>query len=174
MTKAAQHNAAFDAFGKLAAKNKKAAAGLMLAAALIIPAEDIVNTVYIDAVGIPTWCFGQTGPNVPPKDKVFTDGECVGLLYAEVVKKRAEMYSCVSVPLNPGEEAAFTSLVYNVGRNAFCNAKKLNSTINSGNTQGACALLAEWVYARVAGVKVKLRGLVNRRAKEMAVCMGNA
>jgi lysozyme len=74
----------------------------------------------------------------------------------------------VKVPLTDYQEAAFTSLVYNIGVGNWRNSTALK-LLNSKQYEAACRQLPRW---NKAGGKV-YRGLTNRRLQELEVCLGN-
>lgn len=137
---------------------------LAASAALIGTHEGEVRRTYLDPIGIPTYCFGQTGPGATP-GKTFTAQECTAALARSVRAAESALQKCTG-RLPDGPRIAFTSLTYNVGSTAVCksNAARL---LRSGDYTGACSELSKWVYA---GGK-KLPGLVRRRAEEKAVCL---
>lgn len=140
-------------------------AGVLAAsAALIGKHEGEVRRTYLDPIGIPTYCFGQTGPGATP-GKTFTAQECTAALARSVKSAETALLKCTG-SLPDGPRIAFTSLVYNVGSTAVCksNAARL---LRSGAYTAACNELPKWVYA---GGK-RLPGLVTRRAEEKAVCL---
>lgn len=148
-------------------ENRLKAAGLggvlLLSAALIGKYEGEVRGVYIDPVGIPTACFGQTGAWVRPGMR-FTAEECTGMLAAEVRKVHESIQRCLP-GASAGVQVAFTSFGYNVGVRAACNSTAAR-LIRAGKVKQGCAELKRWVYA---GGKV-LPGLVRRREEEASVC----
>lgn len=141
---------------------------LALAATVVAYHEGYVPYTYSDPVGIPTACYGHTGPDVTPGRR-YTEGECRALLEGDIATANVAVWRCISRPLPPHVEAAFTSLAYNIGGKALCGST-LARKANAGDIAGACAELDRWVYAK----GIKLRGLVRRRAAERALCEGKA
>jgi lysozyme len=68
--------------------------------------------------------------------------------------------------ITPSELAALTDFTFNVGEGNFKRSTLLKLW-NQGKHAEACRELPKWVYAG----GVKLKGLVIRRAKEMALCL---
>lgn len=66
--------------------------------------------------------------------------------------------------------ASYISFAYNVGDSAF-RSSTLLELHNQGRYREACEQMRRWVYVTVAGIKVKLAGLANRRDKEVALCL---
>ena len=160
-----------------------AACGLSAAAAisggyLIIPHEGEVrnkqgeHVVYLDPVGIPTYCWGLTGKDMygklPKVGKTYTEQECLTMFtdrvrhFERVVDKYAD-HSYAS----PYQKAGLISFAYNVGEGNYSSSSLLKK-FNSGDNDGACEGLLAWKYAKG---KV-LPGLVSRRQEEKLWCVG--
>lgn len=139
------------------------AAALVIAVPFIGSSEGKRNDPYIDMAGIPTVCYGET--NV--KMRHYTDVECIAML-----KKSVEGYATQVVAISPTlndrtyELAATTSLAYNVGLGRY-KQSTMAKLFAQKKWAAGCAELKKWVY--VKGNKVK--GLVNRRDKEYAICI---
>ena len=140
-----------------------ALAGLL---ALVAYHEGYVPRTYADPIGIPTICFGHTGPDVTP-GRTATRGECEALLSEDLAEAWEGVQRCIRVPMAEHQAAALTSFTYNVGERALCRST-LAKHANAGNWLAACAELSRWVYA---GQK-QLPGLVKRRAEERKLCEG--
>lgn len=168
---------AANSFRRLVASGVGVAAAAS-AAYLIIPFEGSVrdaqgnHRVYLDAVGIPTACYGQTGydhrGNTIRLGMTYTEEECVDMLKNTVKDFERRVDSMVQVPYSsPYQKAALISFSYNVGINAFQNSTLLRR-LNAMDYTYACDELSRWVYAQ----KQKLNGLVRRRAEERLWCLG--
>lgn len=142
------------------------ASSMVLAGSLVAPWEGLSLTAYKDVVGVWTQCYGDTH-NVD-RTRAKTDAECTQSLAKELVKHNEEMKRYVLVPLTDYQEAAFTSLVYNIGVGNWRNSTALK-LLNKGLYKEACMQLPRW---NKAGGK-EYRGLTNRRKDEMEVCLGN-
>lgn len=136
-----------------------------LAAGTIMGWEGKSNKAYLDLVMVPTICYGTTY-NVRLGD-VKTDDECTRLMVAEIHRIDAIIERKVKVKLKNHERAALISWIYNVGEGNFYTSTLLKK-LNAGDVTGACNQLPKWVYADGK----KLKGLVNRRADERALCLG--
>lgn len=137
--------------------------------------EGLSLTVYKDIGGVPTWCYGQTGKNVPTEP--FTEAQCKALLakslepYAETVLK--------AIPNAPMKvQEAFTSFSYNVGQAGFLSSRALREA-RKGNWVEACRAMAyspsgapAWSFVTVDGKLKYVQGLHNRRKAEMNYCIG--
>lgn len=150
------------------AVNRKAAAAA-LAIAIAVPAEGLRQYAYTDPVGILTTCYGHTGPDVVAGRK-FSLEECNAFLNDDMRKAIDTVERC-----HPGLPApvlaAFGDAVYNMGPSVACNSTA-SRYLAAGRISDACNELPRWVYAKVAGVNVKLPGLVKRRALERDLCLG--
>lgn len=141
-------------------------AALVLALASAIGAyyEGYVPRTYADPIGIPTICFGHTGPDVTP-GRTATRAECEGLLQQDMAKAYADVQRCITVSMTPGQAAALTSATYNAGPKIVCGST-LQRLANAGRWPDACAQLDRWVFAN----GIQLPGLIKRRGSERALC----
>lgn len=149
------------------AVNRKAAAAA-LAIAIAVPAEGLRQYAYTDPPGILTVCYGHTGKDVVAGRK-FSLEECNAFLNDDTRKAIDTVERC-----HPGLPApvlaAFGDAVYNMGPSVACNSTA-SRYLAAGRISDACNELPRWVYAKVAGVNVKLPGLVKRRALERDLCL---
>lgn len=142
---------------------------LDVATPLIAKWEGKRNHAYRDIVGVPTICFGETR-GVRMGD-YKTDAECLDMLRRGLLEYRSGLHRYFSAEtlthrLTPERDAAYVSLAYNVG---IAGAGKSTATrrLNAGDIRGGCEALTWW---NRAGQRV-VRGLVNRRAEERALCL---
>lgn len=147
------------------------AGGLSLSAAfsavfLTVPSEGKVNAGYVDPGGVVTACYGHTGPEVKLGNH-YTDPECFALLLKDEAEAEVQVKSLIDVPLNTYQLAALDDFVYNEGAGRL-KSSTMRKKFNSGNYKGGCDQLVRWVIANGK----KLGGLVKRRDKEMAFCLG--
>ena len=155
-------------------KQRIAPALLSLSAAALVTIagyEGYTSQAVIPVPGdVPTLGFGTTrredGTPVQMGDTITPERALMRL--ADDAEEHAQaVVRCAPVPMHTHEFSAFVSLAYNVGASAFCRstaARKLREL----DYAGACAEILRWVYA--GGVQV--RGLVIRRQREYAQCMG--
>lgn len=143
-------------------------AALVSLAAFVGYHEGYVPYTYADPVGIPTICYGHTGPDVLPGDTA-TKAECDDLLRGDLAKAYAQVQRCIRAPMTGYQAAALTSATFNIGPSVVCGST-LGRHANAGRWAEACAQLSRWVYARGK----KLPGLVKRREAERAMCEGKA
>ena len=128
-------------------------------------------TVYRDPVGIRTVCEGITGADVV-QHKSYTPAECDALRDKHLRMADAAVSRQIHVPLTAWQRAALIDFTYNLGEPALAGST-LARLFNAGNARAGCEQLTRWVKARVQGELVTLRGLVDRRGAEMAVCLGD-
>lgn len=152
-------------------KQRLAAAGLsasliLAGGTLIAPFEGMRTKAYKDIVGVWTQCYGDT--NHVTRNKEKTEDECGDELAQQVVTYNTIMKKYIHVPLTTGQDAAFTSAVYNFGETTWRKSSMVRLA-NEGKMTEACAYLMQ--YTKAGGKVVK--GLVTRRKAEMEVCLGN-
>lgn len=119
------------------------------------------------AYNIPTVCYGET-EGVKIGD-TYTPEQCAEMLAKKLPRYHDEIMRCIRVPISPKEEAAYTSVGYNVGSQGFCRSTALRR-LNAGDHRGACEALMAW---NRAGGRV-VRGLTNRRNAERKLCLEGA
>lgn len=128
-----------------------------------------MHCAYLDIVGVPTICSGET-KGVKIGDRA-TDAQCRQMLRFRLARDfRSGLHKYFSDEtlenrLTPFRDAAYISLAYNVG---IRGAGRSTATrrLNAGDITGGCAALGWW---NKAGGRV-VRGLVRRRAEEVALC----
>jgi lysozyme len=140
-----------------------AAAAIALSLTLIKPWEGRELTPYYDIVGVLTWCDGET--KGVPKAK-YIEAECDSILAQSVQQYEAKIRPCLPADLPDPVRGAFISTAYNIGPGAFC-ASSMSRLAKAGDLRGACNALLAW---NKAGGRV-VKGLVNRRAAERALCL---
>jgi lysozyme len=139
------------------------AAVLALAAPLVMRFEGLSTQPYLDPIGIPTVCYGETHADM----RSYTPAECQAMLLASLESHGSGIAACLPADLPDHQKAAALSFGYNVGAEKLCSstfARKLTA-----RDPTACAELSKWVYA---GGK-PLPGLVRRRAAERTLCEGH-
>jgi lysozyme len=146
----------------------KAAGGLAAALALAIPVvaqwEGEKRVGYLDIIGVPTYCYGGTGPEAVV-GKRYSAATCRTQLAQDAIDHATPLQRCITRELPPEVFAAFISLSYNIGPAGVCRSSVVRLA-NAGDLRGACAALTKF---NKAGGKV-YRGLVNRRADERRLC----
>ena len=148
--------------------NNRLLAAAALATAIAIPAEGLRQYAYRDPPGILTVCYGTTGKDVIAGRK-YSLQECKAFLDRDMLKAVQTVEKC-QPGLPENVLAAFADAVYNLGPSVACESTAAR-LLRSGDISGACRQLPRWVFANMAGVNVKLPGLVKRRNAEMALCL---
>ena len=80
----------------------------------------------------------------------------------------AEFISSIHPELTPNQFDALVSLVFNIGQGNYADST-LRAKLKAGDFSGAAGQFERWAFATVKGLKVKLPGLVTRRAAERAL-----
>jgi lysozyme len=132
----------------------------------VVTSEGYSDKAIIPIKGdVPTIGFGTTR-GVKLGDTI-TPAKAIGRALADINEFEGALKRCVTVPLHQYEYDAAVSFSYNVGASAFCSSTLVKKW-NAGDYAGGCHELSRWVYA--GGRRVQ--GLVNRREKEKAQCLG--
>lgn len=134
-----------------------------LAAPTVIFYEGLSTKAYLDPVGIPTICYGET-ENVY-LGQVKSKPECDQMLRIKLGYIAMRVYVLVDTPMTAERLAGLTSFTYNVGLSKFRSSSLLRR-INASDPN-ACDELLRWTYARGK----QLPGLVKRRNAERNLCL---
>ena len=136
-----------------------AAAVMTIALPFTAQHEGLRMKAYLDPVGIPTICYGETkGVEL---GQVKSRQECDDMLAVRLAWFGYQVDQLVDVPLNACQHAALSSMSYNIGLSAFKNSTLLRK-LNGGDYDGAAKQFDRWVYAKGR----KLPGLIERRKQE--------
>lgn len=124
----------------------------------------------VDPNGVMTWCYGRTNYDVPtpPAGTHFTKDDCKKFLEEDLQKYAAPIMKCMPgfAYMPPKRQAAVVSFGYNIGPERACKSTAIRQ-LNAGNVQAGCDAMMSWVSAN----GVVLKGLVNRRNGERALCL---
>ena len=124
--------------------------------------EGVASEAYLDTAGKPTLGVGSTR-NVQIGDTA--DDQQINKMLSEDLSVVDEDYNkLVTAKLNPNQEAAVKSLLFNIGGPQFANSKA-RAALNAGDMEAFKKEAAEF---RKVGDEV-VPGLVNRRAQELAL-----
>lgn len=146
------------------------AAVLLSISALIKPWEGLELRSYPDIVGVWTACYGET-MGIKPGMK-FTKQECEDKLLVRVVNDYYRpLTQCIpDFDRKPVEwQAAAVSVTYNIGVGAACKSTAARLA-REGKIRESCHA---WTKFNRAGGRV-VKGLVNRRNAELAICLKGA
>lgn len=153
------------------------AVALLAATAIISQWEGKRNVGYLDIIGVPTYCYGGIGPEAKVGRR-YSDDACRQQLAEDVRSHAAPLAKCLTRPLPDKTYAAIISLSFNIGPAGVCKTAAFRPDkpftgqglawyFNNGYTVQGCNAFGRYVYA--AGRKIK--GLVNRRQSERALCL---
>lgn len=144
--------------------------------------EGVVLRGYLDPIGIPTKCMGDTSNVVVGKS--YTMEECMDSMETQLIRHAEPVLRCTPVLRDhPYKLAAAVSFAYNFGTNAYCGSS-IARAFNAGDFETACKRFNEnaagkpqWIYVKAGwdfqkmSWKYKsLPGLIKRRADERALC----
>ena len=121
--------------------------------------EGLRNEAYLDSAGVPTIGYGSTY-GVKMGDKL-SDAEANQKLIKDMAVVDNDYSKLVDVELNPNQQAAVKSLLFNIGGPQFANSKA-RAALNAGDFETFQKEAAEF---RMADGEV-LPGLEARRARE--------
>lgn len=139
--------------------------------AIVPKFEGVVNRGYLDPIGIPTKCSGDT--HDVTLGRRYSDAECRASLETQLIAHAEPVLKCT-----PGlkgrtyQLAAAVSFAYNIGTMAYCGSTTAKR-FNAGDFKGACRAMNESDNGRAQWVTADgqvLPGLVKRRAEERALC----
>ncbi len=135
---------------------------MLIAAPFTAKEEGLVLHTYLDGVGIPTACYGETD-GIKSGDR-FTEDQCNTLFYLRLGTFSYMVDLAVDPEMTPEFHAALTSWAYNVGLNNMRKSTLIKKA-NSGDFKGACDELLKW---KLAGGKPVL---LPRRERERKLCL---
>lgn len=150
----------------------------------IAVSEAIVPAPYLDAVNVWTYGIGHTAPAGPPDPATLPRGMPVGaanmdaairravrLFQQDITKYEDRVKRFVRVPLAQHEFDALTSFEFNTGGLASSSG---TPKLNAGDKTGAWDIFEKWNKGTMAGRKVTLSALVDRRAAERRLFFSGA
>jgi len=126
---------------------------------IVKEAEGLRLSAYLCPAGIPTIGYGHT-KGVKLGD-TCTKEQAEKWLENDFFTAKQDVKAVVKVPLKENQLDALASFVFNLGVRKLIQSTLLKK-LNAGDYNGAAAEFDKWVFAG----KVKLNGLIKRRAKE--------
>ena len=126
---------------------------------IVKEAEGLRLSAYLCPAGIPTIGYGHT-KGVKLGD-TCTREQAEEWLENDFFMAKQDVKAVVKVPLKENQLDALASFVFNLGVRKLIQSTLLKK-LNAGDYSGASAEFDKWVFAG----KVKLNGLIKRRAKE--------
>lgn len=138
----------------------------------LISEEGVKNKVYKDSAGIDTIGIGH---KILPTEKkllsvTLTPKEIEDIFFLDVIKAEEAINSSIDVALNPNQQAALISFVFNVGAGAFKKSTMLK-LINQERFVEAALEFPRWRFITVNGKKQESKGLASRRFREQKLFM---
>lgn len=137
----------------------------IIAAPFISTWEGREYTPYYDIGGVLTVCDGHTGDDIDP-NRIYTDVECDNFLARDIAIAERAVNQTIKTEMPEHTKAAFISFTFNLGAGNLARST-LARKANSGDLLGACNELSRWVFVKGR----RIRGLVNRRMSERAMCL---
>lgn len=149
-----------------------AVTGAFLTAPAETPGGVPMLQTYLDTGGVPTNCYGHTGPEVKLGQKL-TEEQCVATFAADLLKHDKQLRSVAKGKfISDWEYAAMLDFTFNKGVGNLASSTML-VYFNRGDHDKVCDELLKWVYGKnKQGEKVKIKGLVNRASNEWKWCKG--
>lgn len=140
---------------------------------LTVPSEGFLTHKHNDPVGLPTVCVGHYIQKGEVMKNEYTVDECVNLFVKDWKKHEALLDGVVKVPYrSEWMRGAFADFTFNKGIGNLSSSTLL-ARLNAKQYDAACEQLTRWVYGKVNGKKVVLKGLEIRATKQYGYCMGN-
>jgi lysozyme len=141
-------------------------------AVFVAPWEGYFGKTYIDPVGVPTVCYGETRPELVAegRTRTFTKAECVKMLETRLPHYDVGLRRCLHREMPRSVHIAMLSATYNIGIGGFCKST-MAKKINAGDFKAACDALLAWNKGTIKGQRVVIKGLDNRRHAERKVCL---
>lgn len=134
--------------------------------AFIKQCEGLRLTAYRCPSGVWTIGYGHTGTDVSPGKRI-TRAEAERLFDADLARFEAELGAVVGhLGLRQGQYDALLSFAYNVGMRSLLASTLWRKVQTDADDASIPAEFARWVYGTQRGRKVKLPGLIKRRAEE--------
>lgn len=134
--------------------------------AFIKQCEGLRTTAYRCPSGVWTIGYGHTGTDVTP-GKQISKAEAERLFEADLGRFEAELGAVVGHPgLRQGQYDALLSFAYNVGVRSLLASTLWRKVQADPDDASIPAEFSRWVYGTQGGRKVKLPGLIKRRAEE--------
>lgn len=153
--------------GRAAKKGALVGAAVMTIAMPFVGHEEGLRTAaYLDAVGVPTICYGET-ENVRLGD-TKTAEECSAMFYTRLGYFAYRVDLMIEPEMSPKFHAALTSWAYNVGLGAAAGSKTVTGRANARDFTGACNGLLNWKNAGGRPI------LLKRRQRERELCLEGA
>ena len=143
----------------------------------VVMEEDYRDVAYDDGVGVWTYGIGMTtrddGTPVQPGDRT-TVPHALNRTLKHIEGVEAMLRKCIKVPVSQNEWDFAVIVSYNIGQKAFCESSMVKRW-NAGDYAGGCAAIKMYTMAQGRDCRIRENncyGLVARREREYALCMG--
>lgn len=134
--------------------------------AFIKQCEGVKLTAYRCPSGVWTIGYGHTGTDVTP-GKQISKAEAERLFEADLARFEGELGAMLgATALRQGQYDALLSFAYNVGMRSLWASTLWRKVQADADDVSIPAEFSRWVYGTQGGRKVKLPGLIKRRAEE--------
>ena len=133
--------------------------------------ESFAPNWYVCPSGKTTIGYGHVKLKKDTFATPITEAFAIALLSQDCLIAENAVRERVSIALTQGQFDALVSFTFNAGVGNF-KASTLLRMLNAGDIQGAANQFDRWVFGTVKGKKVKLNGLVKRRAEEKQLFLG--
>lgn len=128
--------------------------------------EGLRLTAYRCPSGVWTIGYGHTGKDVTPGKRI-SNAEAERLFEADLARFEGELGAVVGhLGLRQGQYDALLSFAYNVGMRSFLASTLWRKVQGNADDASIPAEFSRWVFGTQRGRKVKLPGLIKRRAEE--------
>jgi len=133
--------------------------------------EKFMSKPYLDSVKVPTIGYGSTvyldGSKVTLKDKSITEKQATELLMLKLQRQYVPAVNkALTREVNQNQFDALVSLCYNIGTGGIASSTLIKKVNASPCDTSITYWFSVWNKGTVNGVKVELKGLTNRRARE--------
>ncbi len=132
---------------------------------LIKSFEGLKLKAYKDIKGVLTIGYGHTGKDVFDGQKITLE-EADEFLQSDIENIKKQLNKLIKVDLNNNQYSALICLVYNIGIGNFSKSTLLK-LINQGDFDKVDIEFLKWCKITKDNKKVKVKGLENRRIKEL-------
>lgn len=136
---------------------------ITLTLTMVASEEGERNEAYLDIVGIPTICYGDT--EGVEMGQTADHGQCVQRLRKRVNKLVPSVTKMLGPNANEQVVSSIASFCDNVGA-AGCSGSDAVRRIRAGDVRGGCDALLNWTRA-----KNQRMALYKRRMRERAICL---
>lgn len=133
--------------------------------------EKFMSKPYLDSVKVPTIGYGSTvyldGSKVTLKDKPITEKQATELLMLKLQRQYVPAVNkALTREVNQNQFDALVSLCYNIGTGGIASSTLIKKVNANPCDPSITHWFSVWNKGTVSGVKVELKGLTNRRARE--------